>query len=132
MIRYQAEPDLSVAEFESVLQASGLAARRPTDPARLNAMLRGAQLVITARDGGRLVGVARSITDWVYCLYCSELCVAQAHQGQGIGRSLLMETAKAAPKVKTCLLLSAPGAESFYEGAGYKRHGAAFIFASRS
>lgn len=125
------EPDLSAAEFASLLQSSGLDARRPSDTARLDAMLRGAQLVVTARDGGRLVGLARSITDWAYCLYCSDLCVDRAYQGQGLGKALLSRTAAEASGVKTCLLLSAPGAISFYEAAGYPRHDGAFVFHQR-
>ncbi|MCH8466090.1 MAG: GNAT family N-acetyltransferase [Roseinatronobacter sp.] len=126
---YRLEPDLSGAEFAQVLQVSGLAARRPSELSRLEAMLRGAQIIVTAREGARLVGVARAITDWAYCLYCSDLCVDEAYQGRGIGTALLQQTAQAAPGVKTCILLSAPGAVSFYECAGFKRHDGAFIFA---
>lgn len=129
MIVFAQEPDLSAAAFASLLAASGLAERRPSDISRLDAMLRGAQLVVTARDDGALVGVARSITDWAYCLYCSDLCVAASHQGRGIGKALLGQTARAAPQVKSCLLLSAPGAVGFYEAAGYPRHDGAFLFA---
>jgi GNAT superfamily N-acetyltransferase len=131
-VSYQLEPDLSAAEFAALLTSSGLAARRPTDLTRLDAMLRGAQLVVTARDAGRLVGVARSITDWAYCLYCSDLCVDRAQQGRGIGKALLARTAAEASGVKTCLLLSAPDAVSFYEVAGYMRHTGAFVFAKGS
>lgn len=131
MITYQQEADLRVTEFAALLQESGLGPRRPAGSDRLGAMLRGAQLVITARDGARLVGLARSITDWAYALCCSDLCVAAGYQGRGIGRALLDETARAAPGVKTCLLLSAPDAVVFYEAAGFARHDQAFIFARR-
>ena len=130
-IVYALEPDLCLDDFVSILARSGLNARRPTDPATLDGMLRGAQVIVTARVQGRLVGVARSITDWAYCLYCSDLCVDRDWQGRGIGRALLAQTAAAAPDVRTCLLLSAPGAVSFYEQAGYPRHDGAFIFAKR-
>lgn len=130
-IAFGLEPDLGVEEFAHALQASGLATRRPSDMVRLDAMLRGAQIIVTARDEGQIVGVARSITDWAYCLYCSDLCVNDAYQGRGIGKALLARTAEAAPSVKTCLLLSAPGAVSFYEAAGFCRHEGAFVFAQR-
>lgn len=128
-ITYQAEPDLTAEDFVRVLSESGLAERRPVeDVARIADMLKHAQLVVTARKDGELVGVARSITDWVYCLYCSDLCVSKSAQGLGVGKALLAETAKLAPKVKNHLLLSAPGAVSFYENAGYEKHPAAFVF----
>ena len=128
-IVYQLEPELSAAEFALLLKESGLAARRPQDLTRLDVMLRAAQLVVTARNAGRLVGLARSITDWAYCLYCSDLCVDRAEQRKGIGKALLARTAAEAPGVKTCLLLSAPDAVSFYEAAGFQRHDGAFVFA---
>lgn len=131
MITYQQEADLHADAFADLLLRSGLALRRPSDLARLDAMLRGAQLVLTARDGDHLIGLARSITDFAYCLYCSDLCVDAGYQGQRIGKTLLEHTASAAPSVRTCLLLSAPGAVGFYEQAGFQRHGNAFIFTQR-
>lgn len=131
-ISYDFEPDLGAGEFQALLLASGLAPRRPAeDLPRLDKMLRGAQMVVTARADGQLCGIARSITDWVYCLYCSDLCVDRAWQGKGIGRGLLSFTVDAAPNVKACILLSAPDASSFYEAAGYNHHSGAYLFAKR-
>ena len=129
-ISYQIEPDLSADDFIDILNRSGLAERRPADnPSRIARMLEHADLIVTARDENHvLVGVARSITDWSYCLYCSDLAVDRAYQGEGIGKRLLAETAGFAPEVKSHILLSAPSAVSFYESAGYQRHPDAFLF----
>lgn len=128
-IVYAVEPGLPLADFIAVLERSGLGARRPMgDPVRLQKMLDGADLIVTARDDGRIVGVARSITDHAYCLYCSDLAVDDAWQGRGIGKALLAETARQAQGVKSCLLVSAPGAVGFYEAAGYERIADAFYF----
>ena len=132
MILYQQERELGVNEFADLLISSGLAPRRPSDHERLDAMLRGAQLIVTARHQGRLVGLARSITDFSYCLYCSDLCVDIEFQGRGIGARLLEHSADAVPDVKTCVLLSAPDAVTFYEKAGFPRHHHAFLFAQRA
>jgi len=128
-IVYALEPGLSAAEFIDVLHRSGLAERRPVDePDRVEAMLRKADLIVTARFGGALVGVARSITDFVYCCYLSDLAVDRALQGRGIGKELMRRTrAEVRPGI-TCLLLSAPKAVSFYETAGLTRHANAFLF----
>lgn len=129
-ITYAAEATLSVNEFKHILIASGLAERRPADDeVRLQKMLAGADLTIVARNAeGIAVGVARCVTDFAYCLYCSDLAVDTAYQGRGIGKRLLAETVSAAPGVKTFLLLSAPKAVSFYEAAGYTRTPNAFIY----
>ena len=129
-ITYALEHNLDVSSFKRVLIASGLSERRPiNDDLRLQNMLDNAQLIIVARDdSGVPVGVARSITDYAYCLYCSDLAVDKAHQGEGIGKALLAETVKAAPDVKSFLLVSAPAAVTFYERAGYERLPDAFRF----
>nr|WP_295835454.1 GNAT family N-acetyltransferase [uncultured Azospirillum sp.] len=128
-IEYAVEPDLSADDFIDVLERSGLAERRPVgDRPRVEAMLRNAGLIVTARDQGRLVGVARSITDFVYCCYLSDLAVDRALQGRGIGKELMRRTRDAMGPGTMCLLLSAPKAISFYEQAGLKRHEQAFLF----
>jgi ribosomal protein S18 acetylase RimI-like enzyme len=89
-ISYALEPDLSAQEFRTVLIASTLAQRRPVDdPARLDKMLRHADLIVTARDGERLVGISRAVTDFSYCCYLSDLAVDVAYQRQGIGKRLM-------------------------------------------
>ncbi|KAA0573205.1 GNAT family N-acetyltransferase [Azospirillum sp. Sh1] len=128
-IEYAVEPDLSADDFIDVLERSGLAERRPVgDRPRVEAMLRNAGLIVTARDQGRLVGVARSITDFVYCCYLSDLAVDRTLQGRGIGKELMRRTRDAMGPGTMCLLLSAPKAISFYEQAGLKRHEQAFLF----
>ena len=128
-INYRIDPDLSAAAFIDLLERSGLAERRPVgEPERIETMLRKADLIVTATIGDKLVGVARSITDFVYCLYCSDLAVDRAVQGRGIGKELLRRTRDAAGPGTNCLLLSAPKAVSFYEAAGLERHPQCFMF----
>ena len=129
MVEYAVEAGLEAEEFEAVLRESGLGERRPVDDrARLESMLRGSNLIVTARLEGRLVGVARSVTDWSYCLYLSDLAVSRDAQGQGIGRALLERTrAEVGPQVSV-LLVAAPGAVTFYESIGMPRVEAAFHY----
>ncbi len=129
MITYTLEPDLSAAEFVDVLRRSTLAERRPVDDmGRVDRMLRGANLILTARADTRLIGVARSITDFAYCLYLSDLAVDEAWQGRGVGQELLRRTKAAVGEGVSCWLVSAPKAVSFYERIGLERPPAAFKF----
>lgn len=131
-IVYAVEPGLSADAFIDVLHRSGLAERRPVaDRPRVEAMLRNADLIITARAGGDLVGVARSVTDFVYCCYLSDLAVDRAFQGRGIGKELMRRTRAAVGEGTSCLLLSAPKAVTFYENAGLERHAQAFLFTAK-
>ena len=122
MIIYQREQNLSAEEFTSVLIRSTLAERRPVnEPERIAAMVEHANLVITARMDGLLVGVARSLTDFVYCTYLSDLAVDEQYQHQGIGKELIRRTKLEAPKAKI-ILLAAPKAVGYYPAIGMRRH----------
>lgn len=121
-IIYSIEKSLDPDEFIEVLKSSTLAARRPIDDEqRITTMCNNANLIVTARLNGLLIGVARSITDFVYCTYLSDLAVNVKHQKTGIGKRLIEETKKATPQAKL-ILLSAPAAINYYPKIGMKKH----------
>ncbi|OHC83204.1 MAG: GNAT family N-acetyltransferase [Rhodospirillales bacterium RIFCSPLOWO2_12_FULL_67_15] len=128
---YARESALDPEEFTDVLRRSGLAARRQVDePDRIRAMARNANLTLTARDsGGGLIGVARSLTDFAYCCYLSDLAVDAAWQRRGIGRELIRRTREAAGPGATLLLLSAPNAMDYYRRIGMAKIENGFAFA---
>lgn len=128
-IHYAIEPNLSVEQFVDILKRSTLAERRPVgNLEQLQQMLLNAQLIVTARvsqgDGhaNQLVGISRSITDFAYCTYLSDLAVDQAYQGQGIGKQLIRKTHLAAGLHTRLILLAAPAAESYYPHIGMIQH----------
>lgn len=108
-----------------MLAEAGLGAIRPVDdPARLQAMLDNAGLIVTARlDTAErpLVGIARSITDHAWCCYLSDLAVCGAAQRMGIGQGLLDETRRQLGSGVTLVLISVDDALGFYERAGMTR-----------
>src|SRR5215210_926803 len=98
MITYKNTPDLEVDVAHDLYVASTLGERRPVDDRpRFEAMLRNANLTITAWDGHLLVGISRSVTDWVWTTYLADLAVRQSYQKQGIGKELMRLTQAAAP-----------------------------------
>lgn len=122
MIHYQSETQLSPEEFIDILHRSTLGERRPVnDVQRIAAMLAHANLIITAREDGKLIGVARSITDFSFCTYLSDLAVDREYQHRGIGKELIRLTSLAAPGAKL-ILLSAPAAVNYYPHIGMTRH----------
>jgi len=122
-IAYAVEPELAAEEFRAVLIASTLGERRPVDDlARLRTMLRGADVIVTARALGRLVGIARAITDFAYCCYLADLAVDAAFQRRGIGKRLIGETHAAAGEATMLLLLAAPAAEGYYPKIGMRHY----------
>lgn len=127
MITFSIENNLNAEDFRDILIRSTLGERRPIDdPERLQQMVQNASLIIVARDGEKLVGVARSVTDFVYCTYLSDLAVDETYQRQGIGKELIRQTKLAAPKAKL-ILLSAPKAIDYYPHIGMTRHEHCFL-----
>jgi GNAT superfamily N-acetyltransferase len=133
MIAYALEPDLKPSEFIDVLVRSTLAERRPVDePARIEAMLKNAQVIVTARnEAGLLVGVSRAITDFSYATYLSDLAVDQAFQGGGVGRELIERTHQAAGFDTLLILLAAPAARTYYPHIGMQAHDSCWLFPRR-
>ena len=131
-VTYQLEPNLTPDEFINVLVRSTLAERRPIhDLDAIKAMLENADLILTARIDGLLVGVSRAITDFAYCTYLSDLAVDQAHQRQGIGRELIRRTHEAAGLYTTLILLAAPKAQAYYPHIGLSKHESCWFVARR-
>ena len=127
-VTYRLEPDLAPEEFVDVLVRSTLAERRPVDDlATIRAMLANADVIVTARLDGLLVGVSRTITDFAYCTYLSDLAVDEQHQRQGIGRELIRRTHEAAGLHTTLILLAAPKAQQYYPHVGLTKHESCWI-----
>lgn len=121
-ILYQAEAYLSAEDFIDILKRSTLGERRPVgERERIQKMVQNASLIITARHEGVLIGVARSVSDFVYCTYLSDLAVDQEFQRMGIGKELIRQTQLASPQAKL-ILLSAPAATDYYPAIGFTKH----------
>ncbi|NEA25218.1 GNAT family N-acetyltransferase [Actinomadura bangladeshensis] len=118
---------LELDDVLEVYRSSGLGERRPVaDVERMAAMVRNANLVITCRVDGALVGIARSISDFSYVTYLSDIAVSRPYQRTGIGRALIDATRKEAPQAKI-VLLSAPAATDYYPHIGFTRHDSAWV-----
>ena len=129
MITYRIGNDLDLDAVIELYRASTLGERRPVeDRERMRLMLANANLVITAWDGELLAGVARSVSDFSYATYLSDLAVRVSHQKQGIGRELIRRT-QAQGGQATVILLSAPKAVEYYPHIGMKPHPSAWTLA---
>jgi len=122
-IEYQVNAAIDVDQFIDVLNRSTLGARRPVDDrACMEGMVRNGNLCVTAWDGAKLVGIARSVTDFCYACYLSDLAVDTAYQRRGIGRMLIARTqSQLGPRCKI-RLLSAPAAAEYYPRIGFVRN----------
>jgi predicted N-acetyltransferase YhbS len=122
-ISYAIEPNVAVDEFIDLLKRSTLAERRPLDePETMQAMVKNAGVMMTARHDGKLVGISRAITDFCYCTYLADLAVDEAYQRQGIGQELIRRTHEAAGLQTTLILIAAPKARTYYGHIGMMPH----------
>jgi len=127
-ITYRPGNNLDLDQVIELYRASTLGERRPVNERdRMAAMLGNANLVITGWDGDLLVGITRSLTDFVYITYLSDIAVRLSHQRQGIGRELIRQTQAACGTKCRIVLLSAPSAEQYYPHIGFKPHHSAWI-----
>jgi GNAT superfamily N-acetyltransferase len=130
-IEYFHDRKITPGQFVDVLKRSTLAERRPVDDlSRISDMLSRANLICTAWDDDILVGVSRSVTDFSYCCYLSDLAVDVAYQRKGVGKKLVQLTqANLHPQCKI-ILLAAPKAEGYYPKIGFRHFHSAWILSS--
>lgn len=127
-IHYDASRAITEAQFVDLLKRSTLSERRPVnDPKCIAAMLRHCNLLCTAWEGGKLVGVARSLTDFEYCCYMSDLAVDEAYQKRGIGKKLIALTKSRLGEKAKIILLAAPKAKGYYPKIGFDAHPSAWV-----
>ena len=100
---------------------------RPTnDPQRIRAMFENSDLIVTAWDENKLVGVSRTITDWVWCSYLADLAVNPGYKRSGIGKRLIELAREKIGEQSMFLLLSVPTAMDYYPKVGFVRENRAF------
>ena len=119
-LRYRVGNDLDLDAVVDVYRDSTLGLRRPVDDReRMKQMLERANLVVSAWDGDRLVGIARSLTDFCYATYLSDLAVRRAYQRKGIGNALIERTQHEGGRA-TIFLFAAPAAVDYYPRVGFR------------
>ncbi len=101
---------------------------RPTkDKERIQKMFENSNLVVTAWDNEKLIGICRCITDWVWSCYLADLAVDPGYKKSGIGRSLIQETRDKLGEQSMILLLSVPTALEYYPKVGFEKENRAFM-----
>lgn len=119
-LEYKINAPVSVDQFIELLNESTLGERRPVDDRECIAgMLMNGNLMVSAWIGEQLIGVARSMTDFHYACYLSDLAVHRSYQRKGVGKKLQSLTqAQLGPRCKL-ILVAAPAANAYYEHLGF-------------
>ena len=127
-IVYRTGNDLDVMQVIELYEKSTLGERRPIESPEIFAdMIRNADLIITAWDGERLIGISRTLTDFAYVAYLADLAVHKDYQKRGIGKELVARTQESLKESCFITLLAAPLADSYYGKIGFERNPRAWV-----
>jgi GNAT superfamily N-acetyltransferase len=122
-IEYKINTPVSTDQFIELLRASTLGERRPIDDRECMAgMVKNSNLMVSAWHGDRLVGIARSVTDFHYACYLSDLAVHKNYQKAGIGKHLQVVTQEQLGPQCKLILIAAPAANAYYPHLGYTQN----------
>lgn len=127
-IEYRDDAKISVEDGIDLYKKSTLGERRPIErPDIFAGMLDNASLTISAWHDGRLVGIARTLTDFTYVAYLADLAVDTEYQKQGIGEQLILETKRRLGQECMIVLLAAPKANDYYPKLGFEHNPRAWM-----
>jgi GNAT superfamily N-acetyltransferase len=130
-IQYKINAPLKTSDIINVFKNSGI--NRPIDnPERIRLMFENSNLIISAWNGIELIGIARSLTDYNYCCYLSDLAVDKDYQKSGIGKALIELTLQTIGEQTMLLLLSAAPAMEYYPKVGFEKVENGFIIKRKS
>ena len=122
-IQYEINENIKPELFRQLLIDSGLGERRPIDDLHcIKGMIENSNLIISAWHKDSLVGIARSVTDFHYCCYLSDLAVHRDYQKEGIGKQLQVITQERLGEHCKMILLAAPAATEYYEHLGFEHN----------
>jgi GNAT superfamily N-acetyltransferase len=127
-IVYAQEQALPVEDYVAVLSEGTMRTRRPlANKARIAEMIAGANFIVTAREDGIILGLARCITDHAWIAYCAELAVKESAQGRGVGAGIIKAAKDILGPRLGLTLISEAEAVGFYQHIGMEQIDTAFF-----
>lgn len=131
-IEYKSGNEVELDDFIKILNTSSLAERRPIHNRNaMKAMLENGDIIVSAWDGERIVGIATTLTDFHRVAYLADLAVHIDYQRQGIGKELLKRTRDALKPTCTIILLSSPAANDYYPKIGFEHNPRAWVLEAK-
>ena len=116
-IVYRETHDIDLEQLAQLFTSADMG-DRAVDRVRLAQQVSGSRFVVSAWDGGRLVGFARAISDGVTNAYISTVAVLPDYRRRGIGREMMRRLLHDRDGL-TFALHSRPEAKQFYVECGF-------------
>jgi GNAT superfamily N-acetyltransferase len=111
----------AIDQFWELYQTTGWNDNYRLSPEVLERAIRASRFVISAYDGGQLVGFGRVVSDGALHAMIYEMIVAPDHQGWGIGARILQQLVQHCREagIRDIQLFCARGKRGFYEKYGF-------------
>ncbi len=122
VVDYEAVTSAPVEEIVELYKAAGWWQESPEARAILPSMIRGSFCFMVARSlEGRIVGMARVISDGCSDAYIQDVVVLESYRGHGVGRELVRRLTQfcVARKLAWIGLVAEPGTQGLYQELGY-------------
>jgi GNAT superfamily N-acetyltransferase len=121
-VEYEIVTSAPVEEIVELYKAGDWWQESPESRDVIPGMIKGSLCFMVARSlEGRIVGMARVISDGYSDAYIQDVVVHKSLRGKGIGRELIRRLTQfcLARKIAWIGLIAEPGTEEFYEELGY-------------
>lgn len=121
-VDYEVVTSAPVEEIVELYKAGGWWQESPEAREAIPPMIRGSFSFMVARSiDGRIVGMARVISDGYSDAYIQDVVVLDSYRGRGVGRELVRRLAEIclARKIAWIGLVAEPGTQSLYEDLGF-------------
>lgn len=110
--------DIDWSELSAVYRAAPLGDK---SAAWLQTAFGNSRYRLFVREGSRLIGAGRAVSDGVDVSYICDVAILPSHQGRGLGREIVARLVAASRGHRKILLYAVPGKEAFYRKLGFMR-----------
>jgi ribosomal protein S18 acetylase RimI-like enzyme len=122
--------DVNWDELSAVYLAAPLGIK---SGAHLRTVFTASRFRCFVREGGRLVGAGRVLSDGADCAYVCDIALLPSHQGSGLGSRIVEHLVALSKGHRKIILYAVPGREGFYARFGFRRMKTAMaIFADQA
>lgn len=122
-IDYEAVKSAPVEEIVALYKSAGWWQESPEAREIIPAMIQGSYCFMVARSlDGKIIGMARVLSDGHSDAYIQDVVVLNSHRGQGVGRELVRRLTKLCEsrKIGWIGLVAEPGTQGLYEELGFR------------
>ena len=110
--------DVDWEELSAVYLAAPLGIK---SGAHLRGVFTASRFRCFVRQGGRLVGAGRVLSDGADCAYICDIALLPTHQGSGLGSPIVEHLVALSRGHRKIILYAVPGREGFYARFGFRR-----------